>query len=103
MGDPVTWQEAVKAAIPVAHEAWRLAGLPGPHVVLTKGCLDGGARWVVVHGAAPWLVDADDAGQVWDPPAVVVDKATGVVDVVTPPEAFNGPITVVGDVPEHLR
>lgn len=100
----MTWQDAIGLGTKPAHEAWRLAGLHGPHVVLTRGAIDGGDRWVLIHGASGWLMDADEAAEVWDPPAVVVDKITGEVEVLPAAMALVGrTATIVGDVPEHLR
>jgi len=99
----ITWQQAVDVARPVAREAWRDESIGGAHAVVTTGCIDAGPVWVVLHGDRRWVIDGDDTAMPFDPPVVVVDKATGEVSVT---RAIYLPLEdahVVGDVPAHLR
>lgn len=102
---PPTWRDAVKAAAPLARTQWRAEGLPGPHVVLLDCALETPTLWVLVHGQASEFdpATADDPGAVlMDPPAVVVDRATGVPSVVSYVGLDLSEAVPVGDYPPHL-
>ena len=102
---PPNWRDAVKAAAPLARSQWRAEGLPGPHVVLLGCALETPTLWVLVHGHADEFKPdaADDPGAViMDPPAVVIDRATGVPSVVSYVGLDLSEAVPVGDYPPHL-
>lgn len=65
------WQEAVRAAVPVAREAWREQGLPGPHMVRTDCALSVPGGWLLVHGNNVGDVEREDVPDVLDAPHVL--------------------------------
>lgn len=99
------WRDAVAAAAPIARAAWKAEGLPGPHVVLLGCALQTPTLWVLVHGTAAEM-DPDTPDDVedviMDPPAVVVDRATGVPRVTDYLELDLAGAEPVGDYPPHL-
>ncbi len=99
---PVTFEQAREAVRAVNEPAWEDADTPGTYMVAEYGYEDADA-FLILDGAKEFLVDDDGEYAVEDAPAMLVEKATGLVmagDFLNLQERIMA-MTPVGDVPDQ--